>query len=686
MMQWNFINIIQALAYYTLITNSSTPSINTDYTTIIQWSTKFITEFNRRLQNNGKTWTLKRYKSIYNWVKAYVLGVHNVDQLLDPFIKTSKQGVPTELIPIIGLLYGESIWIRVIMTVLRIFESIKLEVTFDETSITKEYTGKPIDSIATDFETFVKQWFNKFGTKILRKLDITKLAAHEPSFRFKSGPMGPSIITSHLCALAINACPELLRWFTDYCHLTSSGELLKQFGITLELCAINGDSKISLLSGKISLAAEPAGKTRLFAICNFWVQSVLKPFHNQLMEVLKLFKTDGTFDQIGQFNRILIETKDKATFCFDLSKATDRFPILLQRLLIGVVVNSDFAEAWSNLISRFPFTYNNNSYTWIVGQPLGAFSSWAMFALTHHLVVQFCYFKVYNRIRWFNDYALLGDDIVIWDKPVAIYYQQFMNDIGVEINLTKSYIGLTNSGEFAKRHFYNGRNISGFGYQMVQQACASFTGWVRFLEILEYEDFISTGAVYFFPGHNQIGLPKKVISQLSWMWTLRNAFAHNLLLVYGNVVISHHDLIEHYVTTRLEVLYKQLSSSLSRRDYFKLINKITKISKRWGVTVKQDCLDINFINDELVSHPFIRYLNTRNNNIFDKIEYFSEITQDSLFNQSDILKLSSYAEEEYIPSLTLDTFFTEDLNEVKHRMKSSVLLKSVNRLMNSINE
>jgi len=51
-----------------------------------------------------------------------------------------------------------------------------------------------------------------------------------------------------------------------------------------------------------------------------------------------------------------------------------------------------------------------------------------------------------------------------------------MNDIGVVINLTKSFIGLTNSGEFAKRHFLNGKNISGFGYPMIKQAFASQTG------------------------------------------------------------------------------------------------------------------------------------------------------------------------------------------------------------------
>jgi hypothetical protein len=51
-----------------------------------------------------------------------------------------------------------------------------------------------------------------------------------------------------------------------------------------------------------------------------------------------------------------------------------------------------------------------------------------------------------------------------------------MADIGVEINLQKSFVNLINSGEFAKRHFSNGTNISGFGYQMIVQANASLSG------------------------------------------------------------------------------------------------------------------------------------------------------------------------------------------------------------------
>jgi hypothetical protein len=62
------------------------------------------------------------------------------------------------------------------------------------------------------------------------------------------------------------------------------------------------------------------------------------------MQALTTFRSDGTFDQIGQFNRILKETEGYKTYCFDLSKATDRFPIILQQVLLGIIVSEDFAR------------------------------------------------------------------------------------------------------------------------------------------------------------------------------------------------------------------------------------------------------------------------------------------------------------------------------------------------------
>jgi hypothetical protein len=88
-----------------------------------------------------------------------------------------------------------------------------------------------------------------------------------------------------------------------------------------------------------------------------------------------------------------------------------------------------------------------------VGQPMGALSSWAMLAITHHCIVQFSAWKagVTKAGLWFADYAVLGDDVVIANKAVADAYLLVMNQMAVKVGLHKSLISTNGSLEFAKR-------------------------------------------------------------------------------------------------------------------------------------------------------------------------------------------------------------------------------------------
>jgi len=80
---------------------------------------------------------------------------------------------------------------------------------------------------------------------------------------------------------------------------------------------------------------------------------------------------------------------------------------------------------------------------------MGALSSWAMLALTHHTIVRIAANRV--GLPDFSHYALLGDDIVIANNAVAKSYHHIMTKVlGVEINLAKSMVSLA-AFEFAKR-------------------------------------------------------------------------------------------------------------------------------------------------------------------------------------------------------------------------------------------
>jgi hypothetical protein len=79
---------------------------------------------------------------------------------------------------------------------------------------------------------------------------------------------------------------------------------------------------------------------------------------------------------------------------------------------------------------------------------MGAYSSWATFTLTHHLVVAWA--AKLSGLDNFNNYIILGDDIVINHDTVAQNYIAVMNKLGVEISLQKTHVSF-NTYEFAKR-------------------------------------------------------------------------------------------------------------------------------------------------------------------------------------------------------------------------------------------
>ena len=59
---------------------------------------------------------------------------------------------------------------------------------------------------------------------------------------------------------------------------------------------------------------------------------------------------------------------------------------------------------------------------------------------------------VYPNRGPFTRYALLGDDIVIADKAVALTYQELLKVLGASISLSKSLISREGAQEFSKQY------------------------------------------------------------------------------------------------------------------------------------------------------------------------------------------------------------------------------------------
>nr|QDH88261.1 MAG: RNA-dependent RNA polymerase [Mitovirus sp.] len=219
----------------------------------------------------------------------------------------------------------------------------------------------------------------------------------------------------------------------------------------------------SFYTGKLAFLEEAAGKVRVIAMLDVISQWILRPLHNALFEVLKQIPQDGTFDQEAPLKRLLQSPGMVGCYSFDLSSATDRLPVGIQEAILSHLLGAEMAGMWRYLlVSRFycidAREIRTTEVTYSTGQPMGAYSSWAMLALTHHLIIQWAAQRagIVDSDRWFTLYAVLGDDVVIGEKRVADEYLKIMKELDVAVNPTKSLVSRRKVvAEFAKR-FYIG--------------------------------------------------------------------------------------------------------------------------------------------------------------------------------------------------------------------------------------
>lgn len=260
----------------------------------------------------------------------------------------------------------------------------------------------------------------------------------------------------------------------DFCKMTGNSHWLV-FIRNASVTRYNmGDGPPLEWLGKLGVKEEP-GKIRVFAMVDCFTQCLLRPIHDLLFRCLALISQDGTKDQERPLRELLTKTRGRVLWSLDLSAATDRLPISLQEGLVSAFIRHGLGPIWRLLLVGRAYHYSlDNDYQrnivraqgveimgsvfYAVGQPMGAYSSWAMLALTHHAIVQWAA----NRIGykgWFELYAVLGDDIVIADGAVAKEYLSIMDQIGVKVGLHKSLVG-KDSAEFAKRVYLRGNWVT----------------------------------------------------------------------------------------------------------------------------------------------------------------------------------------------------------------------------------
>lgn len=289
-----------------------------------------------------------------------------------------------------------------------------------------------------------------------------KIATRKLHFTSASGPNGNAMQTAHLDGLAITRDKKLASSLKDFCFLTNQGaiwELLRTCTYSSKY-GPNAKPISDLIHSKLHLIYEKGDKTRVIAMVDYWTQEAMGPLHDTIAHFLRQVPNDHTFDQdAGVAHVRQMTTMDvDSLHSYDLTAATDRLPVWYQRMILEYLLGSaKAARAWQAVMTNRGFKLGDSFLRYSVGQPIGIKSSFPIMALMHHVVVRICLIQA--GLRSFDDYAILGDDMVIARAKPAFNYVDYMDRIGVPLSMPKSIVTWQGSGlaaEFCKRIFYRG--------------------------------------------------------------------------------------------------------------------------------------------------------------------------------------------------------------------------------------
>jgi hypothetical protein len=359
----------------------------------------------------------------------------------DMSIGLTKDGWPKKLIFLKSLIdSGSSSKIKFVLTILNFSRSFNL-------------SKKDWDKVEPNYSTITDPpkgtfmipsgFINKFVKKFSLKQNHPTFSKDIIYLSTKAGPDGPATLTAY---------HNLLQY--SYEEMQSIFNITDESGAdffskSYKTAWVKNLQPIkSKTNGVLSFVKDPEAKLRIIAISDYYTQLYLKPIHTAILFALKnkFKKCDRTFTQDPLHDW---KVNEHSFWSLDLSSATDRFPIDLQRRLLVRMFSEQLAHSWHYLLSNRRFTTpKGDILKYSSGQPMGTYSSWAAFTITHHLLVHFC--ASLENIEDFDQYILLGDDIVIKNDNVAKRYIKILTSMGVDVSVNKTHVS-KDTYEFAKR-------------------------------------------------------------------------------------------------------------------------------------------------------------------------------------------------------------------------------------------
>lgn len=224
-------------------------------------------------------------------------------------------------------------------------------------------------------------------------------------------------------------------------------------------------------SSKLFLIQDKSCKTRVIAIFDTFSQVSLRPMHKMLQDQLNLYPKDFTFNHLKGIKSL---NKKDWWFCsIDLSKATDTIPrhlsfFILEHMVRHCVTHpKKFVDAVRTVMVSRSFNFEGKSYRYLSGQPMGAYGSFPLMAITNHFITLLSYHESFGKVFDYksHNYAIVGDDLVIscrnridldkWREK----HSQLCKELNLPINHSKSIYG-QNSYEFCRRIIVDGHIVS----------------------------------------------------------------------------------------------------------------------------------------------------------------------------------------------------------------------------------
>lgn len=477
-------------------------------------------------KHHGQTYTVKYLKASTLAVQKAIAGtpVHSLRELEPalPLARVTANGLP-KWIPIrdrrlIFINHSSSV-IRWYLTLLSVYRVISIPGVMKLSTITDGLTVSQdsIDQVVRDIISIIPKAM--FDLSIL--MDHKRSAMHVgrgslPPIKLMETASATTKVSwlgfiTDIMALQHHS---MLNDLISFMMLTGQDVLAKlaihirNHSLQANLPALTGLSLLGMPPiGQLAKKDEAAGKVRIFAMVTIWDQIVLEPLHRMLFDVLKMLPNDGTFNQGKSVERCLHKSQQTGcSFGYDLSAATDRLPLSLQMAILNHL-SSGIGFIWARILASrdylTPKEKGKESYPvrYAVGQPMGALSSWAMLAITHHFIAQLAAYRAraygaldpnnFWKEEWYTGYEVLGDDIVFFESDVATQYLTLMDSLGVPINLAKSVVAKNPTFEFAKVTGHYGTHVAALSWAMFM-AQPTAMGRVGILWSLMSKGFVKT--------------------------------------------------------------------------------------------------------------------------------------------------------------------------------------------------